>query len=277
MASYRLQSWPEPPPELYQNRSRAVRILVIALICFAGCSWLFFHLHAISVISPPPVLAIVLLIVILWAALLSVLFSALYLRALPRRLGEVGLQSWELSPSGLTHRYPSKADAFVPADALAGFFIRKSSSTTVKTSDGFIGFLLPPSLADREAFQAELRSMRVPERKPPALVSMRGALTLLIVFGFVGFMFSHRPSLVVIGGLGYIAWMTRAQWVMERRRRPDRSPLTSALFYVGTLPWLFFIALQLYGSLHPHRYHVHSSASPHVVQSRVLAIPNTPP
>ncbi len=277
MAFYRLRSWPEPPSELYRNRSRAVLILVLALAGLAGCFWLLFHRQAIPTGPLPPALAIALFGFILFAALFSALFSALYLRALPRRLREVGLQSWELSPLGLIHRYPGKADNFVPADALAGFFVRKSGSTTVKTSDGFTGFLLPPSLADREALQAELRSMRVPERKPPALVSVRGAVTLLVVFGFIGLMFSHRPLFIVIGGSGYIAWMARTQWIMEGRREPDRSPLRSKLFYVATFSWLFVIALQLYGSLHPHHHRARSSASPHPVQSRAIAVPNTPP
>ena len=276
MALYRLRSWPEPPPELYRNRRRAVCVLVVASVGVAGCFSLVPHLHARSS-SSPPLPALFLLSTVITASVLSALFAALYLRALPRRLREVGLQSWELSPTGLVHHYPGKADNVVPADALTGFSIRKSGSTSVRTSEGFTGFFLPPSLADREAFQAELRSMRVPESKPPALLSRWGTLTLLGVFVSLGLLFSHRPLLVLIGGITYLAWMTYAQWMSECRRRPDHSPLTSPLFYLITLLWLFTITLQLYSSLHPRHRRTHFAASSNAVQSCNAATLNTPP
>ncbi len=277
MAIYRLTSWPEPPPKLYRNRRRAVYVLVLAVLLLAGGVGLFFHLGGIPTGPLPPFLAILLFELILAVALVTALFAALHLLTFPKRIRKEGLQNWELSPAGFTHRYPGRPDTFVPADALTGFFTRKSGSITLRATKPSLALFLPPSLADREAFQAELRSMRIPEQKPPARITLRLCLSLLFSQGCIGLAYlSHRPLLILVGGLGFAAWYARLMWTSARRSTPDRSPLRSAPLYIATIPWLLITAIRFYDAVHPHR-HSHYRPAPQRMQRSTHTRPNTPP
>ena len=276
MAIYRLTSWPEPPPKLYRNRRRAVYVLVLAVLLLAGGIWLF-HLGGILTGPLPSFFAILLFELTLAVALVTALFAALHLLTFPKRIRKEGLQNWELSPVGFTHRYPGRPDTFVPADALTGFFTRKSGSITLRATKPSLALFLPSSLADREAFQAELRSMRIPEQKPPARITLRLCSSLLFSQGCIGLAYlSHRPLLILVGGLGFAAWYARLMWTSARRSTPDRSPWKSAFFYIATIPWLLITAIRFYDAAHPHR-HIRYRAAQHGVESSAHTRPNTPP
>lgn len=258
MALYRLSSYPDPPPSIVRTGKRAPWLFAGLLPVGILLAWLLGHWAAACDPSYVRIAKGLMSCVAMLVGVGLVITGAQWFFG--KRVYDVyGRQTWEITPAGITYRYPGRPDQFVPADALMSFAVSQKGGTILRAAAPYKGLWLSPHIADREALRAEFRALRIPEARSTSSWRLLNPLKswpawlCLLAGSFSGTRYGVYVGLALVWA--FAAWMSWKERL--RKQKLDQSTTgagTQIVVNVGLSALYLLLALKVL--LHPtHRHH----------------------
>jgi hypothetical protein len=199
-------------------------------------------------------------------ALFAMVFSLVMYVNLPRAQRRAAGREYEITPAGISRRYPPFPDLFVPVQDVLHFEARKNGLILrLRQSPGILP--ISADLIGFEQIPSVLEEMGIPQmklnRRPVVLrfLLVLACLVPILVCPIVLF-FAKNLRYVAVAGIGFLAFM--AWTTLKQRKSPYQRERAGQFRWSAPatlLLWTFVVAMRVWSVSHPHAHRIHAADS----------------